>query len=44
LKGYALKIVLFVHIKFLGVDLDPRNTVYPCWHIIVSNFGIHDKY
>jgi hypothetical protein len=35
---------LFVHIKFLGAALDPRNTVYPGWHTIVRNFGILDKY
>jgi hypothetical protein len=26
---YAVLILLFVHIKFLGAALDPRNTVYP---------------
>jgi hypothetical protein len=35
LKGHAIIILLFVHIKFLVADLDPRNTVYPGWHTIV---------
>jgi hypothetical protein len=36
LKGDNLIILLFVHMKFIGGDLYPRNTEFPGWHITFS--------